>query len=508
MTIWFIPLCHLTAINLEESVLIQQFSRNVDYLLLKARFTDRSSYLQMVGCSLRALRTHKIYPRRNQHTDFTKLCKSQGVSARCMGAIALLLAAALGVGVGEAQAQTAVCSNTPVAAERIECTTSDDVDIDIDVKDVTITTTGEFSHGLLGWHSGTGDVNIDVKDLTITTNGETAYGIYGLHQGTGDGDVNIDAQSVTVTTSQNSSGGVFGLRNDAGDGDVNIEVKDGTITTNGETTHGIYGFHKGTGDVNIDAQSVTVTTSQNSSDGVLGFRNNAGDGDVNIEVKDGAITTTGNNTHGVVGHQLGLGTTGSIDIVVNGGTILASGMHASGVQVGRINSETNAVEDAAEVGDDGYRRQSVTVNGRVFGGTGEGAGVFLAGGGKVIIGPNGSVGAESGVAIRAARQDPTETAPKLHLTLNPGGRRIARVLDDDYIVNDGGQTHILFNGVVLHHGDDGNTGYVAPNGAFDVTLKDEDEGVVADGISLQTTSLRCMRRARRCTRRCPVCCFV
>ena len=40
-------------------------------------------------------------------------------------------------------------------------------------------------------------------------------------------------------------------------------------------------------------------------------------------------------------------------------------------------------------------------------------------------------------------------------------------------MNDGGQTHILFNGVLLHHGDTGNTGYVAPNGAFDVTLKAE-----------------------------------
>ena len=120
------------------------------------------------------------------------------------------------------------------------------------------------------------------------------------------------------------------------------------------------------------------------------------------------------------------------------------------------------------------------MNGRVFGGTGEGAGVFLAGSGKVIIGPNGSVGAESGVAIRAARQDSTETAPKLHLTLNPDGRRIARVLDDDYIVNDGGQTCILFNGVLLHRGDTGNTGDVAPNGAFDVTLKDEGVVVVAD----------------------------
>ena len=404
-----------------------------------ADFSGRADDHRHVGSPLRASRTHKIYPRRNILTS-QSACKSQGVSARCMGAIALLLAAGLGVGVGEAQAQTTVCNNTPAAEERIRCETSNDVDIDIDVKDVTVTTTGVRAFGILGAHSdartGDGDVNIDVKDSAVTTNGQDAYGIYGRHQDAGD--VNIDVKDSAVTTNGQDSYGIYGRHQDAGD--VNIDVKDSAVTTTGEQlSYGIYGFHRGAGDVNI-------------------------------EVKDGAITTTGNNAHGILGRQLGImGTTGSIDILVNGGTILASGMHASGVQVGRINSDTNAVERAAEVGDDGYRRQSVTVNGRVFGGTGEGAGVFLAGGGKVIIGPNGSVGAESGGAIRAAGQD----SPKLHLTLNPGGRRIARVLDDDYIVNDGGQTHILFNGVLLHHGDDGNTGDVAPNGAFDVTLKAE-----------------------------------
>ena len=78
-----------------------------------------------------------------------------------MSAIALLLAAALGLGVGEAQAQTAVCSNTPAAEERIWCTTSDDVDIDIDVKDVTVTTTGEDAHGILGHQSGMGTTGLD-----------------------------------------------------------------------------------------------------------------------------------------------------------------------------------------------------------------------------------------------------------------------------------------------------------------------------------------------------------
>ena len=186
-----------------------------------------------------------------------------------------------------------------------------------------------------------------------------------IHQGTGD--INIDAQGVTVTTMGARAIGVDVLHQGAGD--INIDVKDSTVTTIGENSRGIYGVHRGVGNVNIDAQGVTVTTAGVGAQGVVGIHQ--GLGNVNIKVKDGAITTTGNNAHGIEGYQeSGMG--GSIDIRVNGGTILASGMDANGVQVGRINSETNAVESAAEVGDDGYRRQSVTVNGRVFGGTSEG----------------------------------------------------------------------------------------------------------------------------------------
>ncbi len=404
--------------------------------------------------------------------------------------------------------------------------------MNIDAQGVTITTNGETAHGVFGWRNrGEGDVNIDVKDSAITTYGRGSYGIHNLHQG--EGAMNINAQGVTITTNGESAHGVFGWRRIQGEGDVNIDMKDSAITTNRARSHGIYSNHQGvgamntdvkdsaittngersygifswyqgtgTGDVNTDVKDSTITTDGEDSYGILNIH--LGEGAMNIDVKDSAITTnrarshgilgrhlgssgdvhinaqdidittTGNNAHGILGNQMNTGTTGSIDILVNGGTILASGMDASGVQVGRITPGTNAVERAAEVGDDGYRRQSVTVNGQVFGGGGDGAGVFLAGGGKVIIGPKGSVGAESGVAIRAAGQD----SPRLHLTLNLGDRRITRVLDDDYIVNDGGQTTILFNGVLLHDGDTGNTGFVAPNGAFDVTLK--DKGVTVD----------------------------
>ena len=100
---------------------------------------------------------------------------------------------------------------------------------------------------------------------------------------------------------------------------------------------------------------------------------------------------------------------------------------------------------------DGYRMQSVTVNNRVYGGTGAAAGVWLAGGGRVFIGPMGTVGAESGVAIRADGG----TATKLYIDMNLDGRRVANVIGDDWIINDGGQTTIVVNEVKLHDGIDG-----------------------------------------------------
>ena len=78
---------------------------------------------------------------------------------------------------------------------------------------------------------------------------------------------------------------------------------------------------------------------------------------------------------------------------------------------------------------DRYRRQTVWVDGPVEGGSGTGAGVALYGGGRVIIGPNGRVGAASGTAILAAirpgKEDDDE--PRLYVELRPGGRRARRI---------------------------------------------------------------------------------
>lgn len=208
-------------------------------------------------------------------------------------------------------------------------------------------------------------------------------------------------------------------------------------------------------------------------------------------------------SHGIyAAHDSGMG---AISIAVDGGTIRASGMDASGIQIGRLNEE-GIVERAAALGGDGYRRQSVTVNGRVWGGTGEAAGVFLAGGGRVAIGPKGTVGAESGTAIRATGDTLGSAGdirnPKLYLDTNLAGRRMASVIHGD-VQNDGGETTIVVNGVKLYDEAAGATGLEVLNGAWDLTLRGREPIV---GRAFSATSSRSTRRARLSMRPCQVCC--
>ena len=169
--------------------------------------------------------------------------------------------------------------------------------------------------------------------------------------------------------------------------------------------------------------------------------------------------------------------TRSITITV-GGDITARGENAHGVRIGTGSAGFVGLDD------EGYRRQRVTVNGQVTGGSGTGAGIYLSNGGKVFIGPQGSVGAGSGIAILATGdapganpQDPA-IKPKLYLDMNLAGRRIAKVIGNDigndYILNDGGETTIVVNKVKLHDGTDGVVeGAVASNGAWNVRMREE-----------------------------------
>ena len=170
------------------------------------------------------------------------------------------------------------------------------------------------------------------------------------------------------------------------------------------------------------------------------------------------------NSHGIYGRHQG---TGNTTITINDSSITAFGEGSSAVRV----------ESAARADDEGYRKQTVTVNGAVVGGTGEAAGVFLENGGKVYIGPQGRVGALSRIAILATGDDDA-LKPKLLVDLMTGSRRIEDILGENWIINDGGETTIVVNGTVLHDAENGSTGLWVLNGARDVTLR--EEGVTID----------------------------
>ena len=329
--------------------------------------------------------------------------------------------------------------------------------IDLETQNTNITTQGVEASGIRGSHGGTGAIRLDLRDVTISTEGRNADGVYGFHVGS-EGDIRIDAQGGDVTTKGDEAEAILAIRDGAGE--IEILVRKALFETEGEGAEGVHGLHRGAGDVHIGVQNTEVITMGVGASGIRG--SHGGTGGIDIYARDTTISTTNANAHGILGHH---GGSGSVRIAVDGGRVHAAGPDASGVRVGEVDSRGRATL-AAEMGEDGYRKQSVTVNAPVTGGSGrDAAGVFLAGGGRVVIGPRGSLGAESRIAIRAAGD-----APRLHVDMNLDGRRVAQVIGESFIHNHEGETTLLINGVVLHDGEADATGLEAPNGAWDVTL--------------------------------------
>ena len=134
-------------------------------------------------------------------------------------------------------------------------------------------------------------------------------------------------------------------------------------------------------------------------------------GDVQVDVTGGAITAEGNGVEALyaVPHERN----GAITVSVSEGARVTGG--ASGVYV----------RGAGATG--GVRSQSVTVNGQVRGGTG--AGVHLAGGGRLTVGRAGRVGATSGMGVLS------DGAGDLHAT-------VAGTVDGDVQARGGGELRL------------------------------------------------------------------
>ena len=373
--------------------------------------------------------------------------------------------------------------------------------IRIKVKDALIETTGVSTNNILavnyGVHAGNykdgkGYVDITLEGSTITTYADAVYG----ERNSGTGDIMVNAIGGSLTTKGAFAHGIYAHHQ--ADGDIIIDTRNVDIETQSTDLYlsapftlssGIYGRHQGTGNIDIDVQGGTIMTWGVSSYGI--WARHQGDGNLMVDTSNGnMITTTGDDGHGIVAYHYGTMDTRRMAITV-GGDVDASGAGAHGVRVGRTNPDNGLLAVAALDAEGYYRKQTVTVNGSVMG---EAAGVWLAGGGRVVIGPEGTIGAQSGIAILATGTVPEVPAPdsdrnnvaaipailpKLRVDLNLGGRqKVADALLGNWIINDGGETTIAVNGTVLHDGiegvvlDENDDPVKAQNGVWDVTMRE------------------------------------
>lgn len=205
-----------------------------------------------------------------------------------------------------------------------------------------------------------------------------------------------------------------------------------------------------------------------------------GNGDIVITSSEDSITTKGRGSIGIV--ALHTGTSNDKSITINfDGQIHTTGELSEGIRIGRLLS--GGVVDGGGVFDvSGYRMQRINLNGHI---NSAGTGVYLAGGGRVFIGPKGIINSGSRKVILAtgdtSGDNPGESIPpKLYLDINLDGRNIADVIGDDgWILNDNGGTTIVINGVKLH---DSSTGVIpdayAANGITYIKIR--PDGVRVD----------------------------
>ena len=372
-------------------------------------------------------------------------------------------------------------------------------DIDITVENAMVTTTGGLSSdpiesvGIYGWHYGGGNTDISLTNTTVSTVGDQSYGVWSRVEDPDNAtpqaasDVHISATGGAITTRGILAHGVYGYMISPSADTLKIELNNVEIRTDGTADHsehnynlsaGIYGLSLGTGNLDIDAWGGSVTTQGRLSYGIYARHHGSGEV-VRVRTHDGhEITTTGPSGHGIVGYHFGTGDTRTIDITV-GGPVTVSGTGAQGVRVGAVISDVP--ERMATLDDEGYRRQTVRVDSSI---SSQGPGIYLTNGGRVVIGPQGSIDSASGIAILATGTVPEDNfnavaaiLPKLRVDLNLGGRQVRQAIGDNRIVNDGGETTIAMNNVVLYDGARGATGNTAPNGVWDVRVR--KEGVAA-----------------------------
>ena len=137
------------------------------------------------------------------------------------------------------------------------------------------------------------------------------------------------------------------------------------------------------GDLEAALVALPADYTENEKTGIRLRATYYNEGDVRVDVTGGMIVSEGDGVH--ARYILTNDRNGAIAVTVADGATVTGGRN--GIYVGSAG--------AAEEGN--FRAQSVTVNGEVTGGTG--AGVHMAGGGRLTVGRTGRIGAMSGVGV-------------------------------------------------------------------------------------------------------------
>ena len=254
---------------------------------------------------------------------------------------------------------------------------------------------------IYGVHAGTGNIGLGVSGGTVTTAGGATHGVFGSHTGSGNIELSLSGSGEIITTGTGSSGlhlsrtsgsgtdtilmsggsirseggNAFGIRavvNSPGaTSGPSITMSGGSVIA---TNNGIRGEYNGVGIIRVDVTGGSVTSSLD--DAVEVQYTGSGSGGIRVTVAEGATVTAGSST-----------SAGSSGIRVSNAGF--------GLTLAKRYTPPDVQEANGNLGPDdlvtlpGYRNQIVRVDGAVSGRST--AGVRLVGGGAVIVGRTGSV---------------------------------------------------------------------------------------------------------------------
>lgn len=262
--------------------------------------------------------------------------------------------------------------------------------------------------GALGNAKG-GDITVSTG-LALNTYGDRAMGVIAQSIGGGGG---IATAGSALATGGTTLGGVSG----AG-GTITLNLSGG-VSTVGAGAHGIVAqsIGGGGGIVGDVAQAIQFNPAGFRSGG----QSDSVGGSVTIN-SSAEVLTWGKNAHGIVAQSIGGG--GGLGGNAQGGFAGSTGQSGTGGTVAvTVNAPITSMNEgssgifAQSQGGLGNSRVSVIVNDQIQGGSGSGAGVWIAAGNDnpLTVNAGGSVSAISGVAVRYSGDRSNSAGSRLNI---------------------------------------------------------------------------------------------